>query len=91
MPVLEDDFCIKLLPTLLEVLELFYFAEHFLTAKVSRAKRYLANVCFYLLDCGAIYCFQEAPPVKYAMVTLLIVLWARYVYQTSVINGVFLL
>ena len=54
MPVLEDDFCIKLLPTLLEVLELFYFAEHFLTAKVSRAKRYLANVCFYLLDCGAI-------------------------------------
>ena len=89
--MLEDDFCIKLLPTLLEVLELFYFAEHFLTAKVSRAKRYLANVCFYLLDCGAIYCFQEAPPVKYAMVTLLIVLWARYVYQTSVINGVFLL
>ena len=51
--MLEDDFCIKLLPTLLEVLELFYFAEHFLTAKVSRAKRYLANVCFYLLDCGA--------------------------------------
>ena len=44
---------IKLLPTLLEVLALFYFAEHSLTAKVSKMKRYIANICFYLLDCGA--------------------------------------
>ena len=88
--MIKNDFFIKLLPTLLEVLALFYFAEHFLTAKVSRAKRYIANICFYLLDCCAIYFFQESLLIKYAMVVLLIFLWARYIYQTSALNGVFL-
>lgn len=88
--MIENDMAIKLLPTLLEVLALFYFAEHFLTAKVSKIKRYIANICFYLLDCGAIYAFQENSAIKYAVVILLIFLWAKYVYRVTVINGVFL-
>ena len=88
--MIENDMAIKLLPTLLEVLALFYFAEHFLTAKVSKMKRYIANICFYLLDCGAIYAFQENSAIKYAVVILLIFLWAKYVYRVTVINGVFL-
>lgn len=81
--MIENDMAIKLLPTLLEVLALFYFAEHFLTAKVSKMKRYIANICFYLLDCGAIYAFQENSAIKYAVVILLIFLWAKYVYRVT--------
>ena len=52
--MMKNDILIRFVPTFLEVLALFYFAEHFLTAKVSRIKRYIANTCFYLLDYCAI-------------------------------------
>lgn len=88
--MMKNDILIRFVPTFLEVLALFYFAEHFLTAKVSRIKRYIANTCFYLLDYCAICCFQEKPYIKYAIVVLLIFLWGRYIYQVPIINGIFL-
>lgn len=88
--MIKNDILIKLFPTLLEVLELFYFAEHFLIAKVSKTKRYIATLCFYLIDCCAIYYFQETPFRKYAIVIFLIFLWTKYIYQVPIINGIFL-
>ena len=88
--MIKNDILIKFVPTFLEVLALFYFAEHFLTAKVSRIRRYIANICFYLLDFCTIYYFQEKPSMKYAIVILLIFLWGRYIYQVPIINGIFL-
>ena len=88
--MMKNDILIRFVPTFLEVLALFYFAEHFLTAKVSRIKRYIANTCCYLLDYCAICCFQEKPYIKYAIVVLLIFLWGRYVYQVPITNGIFL-
>lgn len=59
--MIQDAMFIKLLPILLEVLALFYFAEHFFIAKVGRIQRYLANACFYALDCCTIYLPGYAP------------------------------
>ena len=61
-PLIENDMAIKLLPTLLEVLALFYFAEHSLTAKVSKMKRYIANIFFYLLDAVQFMPFKKILP-----------------------------
>ena len=84
---------IKLFPTLLEGLALFYLADHIFTTKVSLAGRYLANICFYLLDCCIIFLFQDGPYmplIKIAMVCLLIAAWAMYAYRVSILNALFL-
>ena len=82
---------IKLVPTLLEVLTLFYLAEHFFAARVNKTKRYIANICFYLLDCCAICVFQETLFIKHIIVILLITLWAKYIYHVHIINNIFLI
>ena len=90
---MQNEILIKLFPTLLEGLALFYLADHIFAAKVSRVRRYLANVCFYLLDCCIIYLFQDGPYIpliKIAMVCLLIECWAMYVYRVSILNALFL-
>ena len=91
--MIQNEMLIRLFPTLLEGLALFYLADHIFAAKVSRARRYLANVCFYLLDCCIIYLFQDGPYIpliKIAMVCLLIAAWAMYVYRVSILNVIFL-
>lgn len=91
--MIQNDSLIKLVPTLLEGLALFYLAGHIFAAKVSRARRYLANVCFYLLDFCIVFLFQDGPYIpfiKIAMICLLIVAWARYVYRVPILNGIFL-
>ena len=91
--MIQNEILIKLFPTLLEGLALFYLADHIFAAKVSRVRRYLANVCFYLLDCCIIYLFQDGPYIpliKIAMVCLLIECWAMYVYRVSILNALFL-
>lgn len=87
---MQNEILIKLFPTLLEGLALFYLADHIFAAKVSRARRYLANVCFYLLDCCIIFLFQSMMFLKLALVCLLIACWARYVYRVSILNVIFL-
>lgn len=87
---MQNEILIRLFPTLLEGLALFYLADHIFAAKVSRARRYLANVCFYLLDCCIIFLFQSMMFLKLALVCLLIACWARYVYRVSILNVIFL-
>lgn len=88
--MIQNEMLIKLFPTLLEGLSLFYLADHIFAAKVSRARRYLANICFYLLDCCIIYLFQSMTLPKLALVCLLIACWASYVYRVSIPNVIFL-
>lgn len=89
--MVKNDIMIKLVPTLLEVLTLFYLAEHFFAARVNKTKRYIANICFYLLDCCAICIFQETLFIKHIIVILLISLWAKYIYHVHIINNIFLI
>lgn len=91
--MIRNEMLIKLFPTLLEGLALFYLADHIFAAKVSLARRYLANICFYLLDCCIIFLFQDGPYmplIKIAMVCLLIAAWAMYAYRVSILNALFL-
>ena len=91
--MIRNEMLIKLFPTLLEGLALFYLADHIFTTKVSLARRYLANICLYLLDCCIIFLFQDGPYmplIKIAMVCLLIAAWAMYAYRVSILNALFL-